>query len=84
MAFIAKRPKGTADITPAQIYKWHTVEKIASETAEQYARTHAYPQLVRRAFFRYVDLDAQATLGGLLDYALDRLFDVESSSCILE
>ena len=54
-----------------------------AETAERYARTHAYPQLSHRACFRYVDLDAQATLGGLVDYALDRLFDVESSSCIL-
>lgn len=35
MAMI-QRPKGTADMLPAQAYKWHTVEKLASETAEQF------------------------------------------------
>ncbi|HCJ40899.1 histidine--tRNA ligase [uncultured Ruminococcus sp.] len=35
MAMI-QRPKGTADMLPAQAYKWHTVEKLAAETAEQY------------------------------------------------
>ncbi|SFD14720.1 histidine--tRNA ligase [Ruminococcus albus] len=35
MAMI-QRPKGTADMLPAQAYKWHTIEKLASETAEQY------------------------------------------------
>ena len=35
MAMI-QRPKGTADMLPAQAYKWHTVEKLASETAELY------------------------------------------------
>ncbi len=57
---------------------------VISQTAERYAHTHVYPQLSGRTAFRYVDLDAEATLGGLLDYALDRLFDVESSNCILE
>lgn len=36
MALITKRPKGTFDIVPSEAYKWHTVEKIVSETAEQY------------------------------------------------
>lgn len=35
MAMI-QRPKGTADVVPTQAYKWHTVEKLAAETAEQY------------------------------------------------
>lgn len=30
------RPQGTEDVTPKQIYKWHTVEKIARETAEAF------------------------------------------------
>ena len=29
-------PQGTEDVTPKQIYKWHTVEKIARETAEAF------------------------------------------------
>ena len=30
------RPQGTEDVTPKQIYKWHTVERIARETAESF------------------------------------------------
>ena len=36
MALIAKRPNGTEDVTPAQVYKWHTVEQVARESAEQF------------------------------------------------
>ena len=36
MALIVKRPKGTEDVTPSKVYKWHTVEKIVSEAAEIY------------------------------------------------
>ena len=36
MAIKITRPQGTEDITPKQIYKWHTVEQIARETAESF------------------------------------------------
>lgn len=36
MAAIIQRPKGTQDVTPAEVYKWHTVERVAKETAEQF------------------------------------------------
>ncbi|MBR1764912.1 MAG: histidine--tRNA ligase [Ruminococcus sp.] len=36
MELIAKRPNGTEDVTPAQVYKWHTVEQVARESAEQF------------------------------------------------
>ena len=36
MDLVVKRPKGTQDITPTEVYKWHTVEKIVSETAEMF------------------------------------------------
>ena len=36
MALTVKRPKGTQDITPADIYKWHAVERVAKESAEQF------------------------------------------------
>lgn len=36
MALITQRPKGTQDVLPTETYKWHTVEKLASETAEAY------------------------------------------------
>lgn len=34
MALLTQRPKGTADVVPQESYKWHTVEKLARETAE--------------------------------------------------
>ena len=36
MALLVKKPKGTADVVPSKSYMWHTVEKIVSETAQQY------------------------------------------------
>ena len=36
MAIKITRPQGTEDVTPKQIYKWHTVERIARETAENF------------------------------------------------
>ncbi len=36
MALIAKRPNGTMDVTPNEVYKWHTVENVVKETAEQF------------------------------------------------
>lgn len=36
MALIAQKPKGTQDVKPEDVYKWHTVEKLASDTAECY------------------------------------------------
>lgn len=34
MAVKITRPQGTEDVTPKNIYKWHTLEKIARDTAE--------------------------------------------------
>jgi len=36
MAINIKRPNGTEDVLPKDIHKWHTVEKIARETAESF------------------------------------------------
>ncbi|MBQ8961260.1 MAG: histidine--tRNA ligase [Ruminococcus sp.] len=36
MAENIKRPTGTEDVIPRDIHKWHTVEKIARETAESF------------------------------------------------
>lgn len=36
MAVNVKRPNGTEDILPKDVHKWHTVEKIARETAESF------------------------------------------------
>ena len=36
MALITQKPKGTQDAVPSEIYKWHTVETLARETAETF------------------------------------------------
>ena len=36
MAINIKRPNGTEDVLPKDIHKWHTVEKMARETAESF------------------------------------------------
>lgn len=36
MALLAQRPKGTQDVVPSEVYKWHTVEQLTRETAEQF------------------------------------------------
>ncbi len=36
MALLVQRPKGTQDVTPKESCKWHTVEQITRQTAEQY------------------------------------------------
>lgn len=36
MALNIKRPNGVQDITPKNIHKWHTVEKIARDNAENF------------------------------------------------
>lgn len=34
MALLTQRPKGTQDVTPSEVRKWQTVERIVSQTAE--------------------------------------------------
>ncbi|NMA08720.1 MAG: ROK family protein [Clostridiales bacterium] len=84
---------GAALVTLIQLYapdiiyiNGHELLKspIVAQAAETYAKSHAYTQLVSRVRFEYVSLDERATLEGLMEYALDRLFDIESSNCILE
>ena len=36
MAINIKRPNGTEDVLPKDVYKWHTIEKIARDTAESF------------------------------------------------
>lgn len=36
MSINIRKIKGTKDVLPNEVYKWHTVEKIAKETAESY------------------------------------------------
>ena len=36
MALIVQRPLGTADVTPAEIHKWYTVEQVSRDTARTF------------------------------------------------
>ncbi len=36
MALTVKRPNGTQDIVPNEVNKWHTVESVVKDTAEQF------------------------------------------------
>lgn len=36
MSINVKRPNGTEDVLPKDVHRWHTVEKIARETAESF------------------------------------------------
>lgn len=36
MANFIQKPKGTQDVVPSESYKWHTVENIVSQTAQQF------------------------------------------------
>lgn len=36
MANYIQKPKGTQDVVPSESYKWHTVESVVSQTAEQF------------------------------------------------
>ncbi len=36
MALIAQKPKGTLDLLPSSIHKWHTVEQIVKDCAQQF------------------------------------------------
>lgn len=53
MELITKRPKGTQDVKPSDVYKWHTVEQIAAETAECYGfREIRFPTFENTKLFK--------------------------------
>lgn len=62
MALIVKKPKGTEDIVPSKVYKWHTVEKIVSEAAEIYGFKEIRVPTLRKQDFSCVLLAKQQTL----------------------
>ena len=54
MELVTKRPRGTEDKLPKEIYKWHTVEKIARNVAEAYGCKYEHLHLSTRSFFSAV------------------------------
>lgn len=68
MDIITKAPRGTLDKLPSEIYKWHTVEKIASQVAEAYGCKE-----IRTPTFEHTEL-FQRGVGGTTDVVQKEMY----------
>ncbi len=72
MAIKITRPQGTEDVTPKEIYKWHTVERLARETAETFGF-----QEVRIPTFESTDLFLRS-VGETTDVVQKEMYTVKA------
>lgn len=68
MDLVTKRPRGTEDKLPKEIYKWHTVEKVASDVAESYGCKE-----IRTPTFEHTEL-FQRGVGGTTDVVQKEMY----------
>ncbi len=74
MALITQKPKGTQDVKPDEVYKWHTVEKIAAETAECYGfKEIRFPTFENTALFK-------RSVGDTTDVVQKEMYSVSAKS----
>lgn len=74
MALIAQKPKGTQDVRPEEVYKWHTVEKLASDTAECYGfREIRFPTFENTSLFK-------RSVGDTTDVVQKEMYSVTAKS----
>lgn len=74
MDLLTKRPKGTQDVLPGEVYKWHTVEKLARETAEKYGfREIRFPTFENTALFK-------RSVGDTTDVVQKEMYSVSAKS----
>lgn len=74
MELLAKRPKGTQDALPAEVYKWHTVEKLARETAEKFGfREIRFPTFEDTTLFK-------RSVGSTTDVVQKEMYTVSARS----
>lgn len=74
MELVTKRPRGTEDVIPSQSYKWHTVEKLARETAEQYGfREIRFPTFENTKLFK-------RSVGDTTDVVQKEMYTVSAKS----
>ncbi|MBQ2823642.1 MAG: histidine--tRNA ligase [Oscillospiraceae bacterium] len=74
MALITQRPKGTQDVKPDEVYKWHTIEKIAAETAECYGfKEIRFPTFENTALFK-------RSVGDTTDVVQKEMYSVSAKS----
>ncbi|MCL2109822.1 MAG: histidine--tRNA ligase [Oscillospiraceae bacterium] len=68
MPLITQAPKGTKDKLPAEIYKWHTVEKITKAVAETYGCKE-----IRTPTFEHTELFERG-MGGTTDVVQKEMY----------
>lgn len=68
MDIITQAPRGTMDKLPSEIYKWHTVEKIAAQIAEAYGCKE-----IRTPTFEHTEL-FQRGVGGTTDVVQKEMY----------
>ena len=68
MELLTKKPRGTEDKLPKEIYKWHTVEKIARNVAEAYGCKE-----IRTPTFEHTEL-FQRGVGGTTDVVQKEMY----------
>ncbi len=68
MELVTKRPRGTEDKLPKDIYKWHTVEGVASAVAEAYGCKE-----IRTPTFEHTEL-FQRGVGGTTDVVQKEMY----------
>ena len=68
MELVTKRPRGTEDKLPKEIYKWHTVEKIAKNVAESYGCKE-----IRTPTFEHTELFLRG-VGGTTDVVQKEMY----------
>jgi histidyl-tRNA synthetase len=81
MALITQAPKGTEDKLPADIYKWHTVEKVTRAVAESYGCKE-----IRTPTFEHTELFRRG-IGGTTDVVQKEMYTFEDKkrrSCTLK
>ncbi|MCH5323621.1 MAG: histidine--tRNA ligase [Eubacterium sp.] len=71
MDIVTKRPRGTEDKLPKEIYKWHTLEKVARDTAEAYGCKE-----IRTPTFEHTEL-FQRGVGGTTDVVQKEMYTFE-------
>ncbi len=78
MAPLTKRPKGTADGLPSQIYKWHTVEKAAALIASSYGFKE-----IRTPTFEMTNL-FERSVGDTTDVVQKEMYSVSAKQSLRE
>lgn len=74
MALITQRPKGTQDVRPDEVYKWHTVENVVARAAKCFGfRELRFPTFEDTALFK-------RSVGDTTDVVQKEMYSVSAKS----